>query len=76
MAAGVAAAVLLLVVVSSLGHDPANDRSEHRSSEGIPIPKSLPQKTAFVVLFKDFKDPALQKQIDSLYEALDSLQRS
>ncbi len=40
------------------------------SWEGIPKPKSIQKKAAFVVLFKDFKDPVPQKQIDSLYEAL------
>jgi hypothetical protein len=60
MAAGAVAAVLLLVVIFyQFPWEPIS-----------PIPKSLPQKTAFVVLFKDFKEPALQKQIESVSEAL------
>jgi uncharacterized protein with PIN domain len=59
IAAGAVAAVLLVVIFYRAPIEPT-----------IPIPKSLPQKTAFVVLFKDFKDPALQKQIESIGEAL------
>jgi hypothetical protein len=62
IAAGAVAAVLLLVVI--FYRAPMEPM--------VPRPKSLPQKTAFVVLFKDFKDPALKKQIDTLYEALET----
>ena len=36
----------------------------------VPKPKSFQENAAFVVFFKDFKDPVPQEQIDSLYEAL------
>ncbi len=60
MAAGAVAAVLLLVVIFY----------QAPMEPMVPKPKSLPEKAAFVVLFKDFKDPLPQEQIDSLYEAL------
>jgi anti-sigma-K factor RskA len=60
IAAGAVAAVLLVVVIFySQAPEPM-----------VPRPKSLPQKTAFVVLFENFKAPALQTQIESVYEAL------
>lgn len=59
MAAGAVAAVLLLVVIFY----------QAPIEPMIPKAKSIPQKTALVVLFKDFKDPLPQEQIDSLYEA-------
>ena len=71
MAAGVAAAVLLLVVIFY-----PRDMTQPMiglssvSWEGIPKPKSLQETAAFVVFLKDFKDPVPQRQIDSLYEAL------
>jgi hypothetical protein len=71
MAAGVAAVVLVLVVTFY-----PRDMTQPMiglssvSWEGIPKPKSLQENAAFVVFFKDFKDPVPQKQIDSLYEAL------
>ena len=71
MAVGVAAAVLVLVVTFY-----PRDMTQPMialssvSWEGIPKPKSIQKNAAFVVLFKDFKDPVPQKQIDSLYEAL------
>ncbi len=62
IAAGAVAAVLLLVVVFyPVPMEPI-----------APISKSLPHKTAFLVLFKDFKDPAVQQQIESLYEAINA----
>jgi hypothetical protein len=61
LAAGAVAATLLLVVVFY-----SNDIMEPMA----PKSKALPQKTAFVVLLKDFKAPALQKQIESVSEAL------
>jgi hypothetical protein len=63
VAAGAVAAALLLVVVFY---------SPDFREPMVPKPKSLPQKTAFVVLFEDHKSPILQKQIESLYEALDT----
>ena len=71
MAAGVAAAVLVLVVTFY-----PRDMTQPMialssvSWEGIPKPKSIQKNAAFVIFFKDFKDPVPQKQIDSLYEAL------
>jgi Putative zinc-finger len=62
MAAGVAAAVLLFVVIFHPW--------DMMMQDDVPKPKSLPGKAAFVVFFKDFKDPLPQEQIDSLYEAL------
>ncbi len=59
LAAGAVAALLLVVVILYRPMEPT-----------VPIPKTLPQKTAFVVLFKDFNDPALQKQIESLHDDL------
>jgi anti-sigma factor RsiW len=61
MAAGVAAAVLLIVVIF---------HPWDMTQDWVPRPKSLPEKAAFVVFFKDFKDPPPQEQIESLYEAL------
>ncbi len=61
MAAGAVAAVLLLVVIFY----------QAPIEPMIPKAKSIPQKTALVVLFKDFKVPLPQDQIDSLYEALE-----
>ena len=71
MAAGVAAAVLVLVVTFY-----PRDMTQPMialssvSWEGIPKPKSIQKTAAFVFFFKDFKDPVPQEQIDSLYEAL------
>jgi|GEM_PF-7068990 len=71
MAVGVAAAFLVLVVTFY-----PRDMTQPMialssvSWEGIPKPKSIQKNAAFVVFFKDFKDPVRQKQIDSLYEAL------
>ena len=62
MAAGVAAAVLLIVVVFHPW--------DMMMQDDVPKPKSLPGKAAFVVFFKDFKGPLPQEQIDSLYKAL------
>jgi Putative zinc-finger len=55
----VAAALLVIVIFYRAPMEPM-----------VPLEKSLPQKTAFVVLFKDVKDPALKKQIESVYGAL------
>lgn len=60
MAAGAVAAMMLLVVIFY----------QAPMEPMVPKPKSLPDKAAFVVFFKDFKDPLPQKQIESLYEAL------
>jgi hypothetical protein len=71
MAAGVVAAVLVLIVTFY-----PRDMTQPMialssvSWEGIPKPKSIHENAAFVVFFKDFKIPVPQKQIDSLYEAL------
>ncbi len=71
MAAGVAAAVLLLVV-TFYPRDITRPMIGLSSVkwEGVPKPKSLQKNAAFVVFFKDFKDSVSQQQIDSLYEAL------
>jgi hypothetical protein len=71
MAVGVAAAVLVLVV-TFYPRDTTQPMIalSSLSWEGIPKPKSIHENAAFVVFFKDFKDPVPQKQIDSLYEAL------
>jgi hypothetical protein len=71
MAAGVAAAVLLMVVIFYPRDmmQPTIGLSSV-SWEGIPKPKSLQEKAAFVIFLKDFKDTVPQRQIDSLYEAL------
>jgi hypothetical protein len=60
LAAGVALAMLLMIVIFY----------QSPMEPIVPIPKSLPQKTAFLVLLRDFKDPLLQKQIESVSEAL------
>jgi len=71
MAAGVAVAALLVVVIL-YPRDMTQPMIGLSSVkwEGIPKPKSVQKNAAFVIFFKDFKDPVPQKQIDSLYEAL------
>lgn len=69
-AGAVAAAILLVVVLYPRDFTIPNVGLSAVTWEGVPKPKALRTRAAFIMTFKDFADPLPQKRIDEIYQAL------
>jgi hypothetical protein len=69
-AGAVAATILLVVVLYPREFTIPNVGLSTVTWEGVPKPKAIRTRAAFLVTFKDIREPLPQKQIDEIYRAL------
>jgi hypothetical protein len=69
-AGAVAAAILLVVVLYPRDFTIPNVGLSSVTWEGVPKPKALRMRAAFIMTFKDLAEPLPQKRIDEIYRAL------